>query len=558
MKLKLFFLFAFFLTSSIEIYSQQTPQRKTPKGSSNATQNANINNKVSPYKDNLLKLPSVIIKSTARDTLTIRFEYGNNGEIKQIESKNKVGITQTFSFQYLKSKIIYTYVSADDSTNIDTLYMSDGLITKDNYYSYIYDNRKLVEIKSKYRTGDHYTIQYDEAGNAIEQVRVIPPMMKDDEKVTQVGLYTYDETIKAKFFFSTDWYFCPISSLVNDLYGMPSGSLLGLGSSNLVTKVVNDSQFHACKFDYLSFDESGYPTHYTISELETVIDENYEETTNINDEVRKETGKSTLLTDYKISYIIPVDIKNGKWGCVDKNMKQIISYKFDTATYKDLSFDGKTILCKKSDFNISMDTVGNMLSLKTFNKSYNTICDAIVSGDVDAIKNFIDFGVNLNVQYKYRNKTYWVDNVLDDYPISLLLNIDSKNYGVKKNISELFGLFIKNGFNINDKTSFYTIIVQVVRGDFSKDDKIKMLQILLDNHANVNEIGKNGNTPLMELCIMQTVFQNKCSDISDVSKFLIEHGADPTIKTPAGNTAIKMAKKSNCNELIELLNKKKK
>jgi hypothetical protein len=555
MKLKLFLLFSFMLTSGIQLYSQQSPQRKTMQGVSNPTQVASSNNQ----GFNIQKSPSIIIKSTPRDTITIRFEYGNNGEIKKIESKNKAGITETFSFQYLRSKIIYTFVSANNETSVDSVYLTDGLITKDANYSYIYENRKLVEIKSPSRIGDHYTIRYDEAGNAIEQIRVIPPMMKDDDEVTQVGTYTYDETLKSKFFFSTDWYFCPISSFGDDLYGLPSGSLFGLGSSNLVTKVVNNSKYYTSKYSYLTFDESGYPTHYTISELETVIDENYEETTNINDEVRKETGKSTLFADYKITYIIPVNVINGKWGCVDKNGKQIISCNLDTATYKDFSFDGKVISCTKSGIKIRMDTAGNMLSLETnAGNSYNTICDAIKVGDVEAIKKFIDFGVDLNIQYKYRYKDQWNDQMMDGYPIDLLMNIETKNDGIRKNIAELFSLFIKNGLNINANTSFYTLLVQVIRGDFSKDDKIKMLQILIDNNANVNEIGKNGNTPLMELCIMLTVFQHKCSDVYDISKFLIEHGANPTIKNAAGNSAIKMIKKSDCYELIELLNKKEK
>jgi hypothetical protein len=555
MKLKLFFLLTFFLTSSIDIYTQQTPQRKTQHGSSNATQNVNTNNQVSPYTDNLLKLPSIITKSTAHDTLTIRFEYGNSGEIKHIVSKNQTGIAETLSFQYLRSKIIYTLVSADNETSVDSIYVSDGLITKDPNYTYIYANRKLVEIKSKSGIGDHYTIQYDEAGNAIEQLRVIPPLTKDDEEVTQVATYKYDETLKAKFFFSTDWFFGPFSSFDDDVYRLPSASLFGLGSNNLVKEVTNDSKIGGYQYKYLSFDESGYPMHYAIYEVET--NKLFDDYGNTKEIEFKENGKSELLADYQISYIVPVNVINSKWGCVDKNMKQIIPYKFDTATYKDFSFDGKAISCTKSGIRICMDTVGNMLSLNTnAGKSYKTICDAIVTGDVDAIKNFIDLGVDLNAQNKYRNKNYWVDNIIDGYPGELLMT--TTNLEIKKNIVELLGLFIDHGFNINSKDQVYNIIAQVIRSEFSKDNKIKMLQIILDNHANVNEIGKNGHTPLMELCIMQTVFQNNCSDVYDVPKFLIEQGADPTIKNAAGNTAIKMIKKSDCKELIELLSKKKK
>jgi hypothetical protein len=536
MKTKLVLLFVFLSTRSIELYAQQ------PQGSSNANQIAIPNHQVSPYQDNLVKLPFVIMKSTALDTLTIRFDYGNENEIRQIESKNKAGITETISFRYVKSKIIYTQETIDDETKIDTLYTNDGLITEDPNYSYIYSNRKLVKIKSRYSFGDHYNIRYDEAGNAIEMIRIIPPLMKGDEKVTQLFTFDYDETLKARFFFTTDWYFCPIYSFSDDGYELPSASLFGLGSNNLVKESGNGRIDASFFYEYLSFDESGYPTHYTISQSSDY-----------------KPGKQ-VVADYKISYIIPVNIVNGKWGCVDKNSSQIIPYKFDTATYKDFSFNGKVISCTKSGIRICMDTVGNMLSLKTnAGKSYNTICDAITSGDVIAIKNFIDFGVNLNAQYKYRYKDFWNDNIRDGYPGELLLT--SVNLDIKKAIAELFGLFIAHGFNINDKTSFYSMIVQVIRSEFSKDDKIKMLQMLIDNHANVNEIGKNSNTALMELCDNQRVFGiSSCTDVYDIAKFLIENGADPAIKNPQGNTAEKISKKTNCNELIDLLiqNKKKK
>jgi len=540
MKVKLFFLFALLLTIGIEMFAQQIPQRKTPQGSSNSARKAKPDNLVPVFKDNLLKLPSVITKSGAYDTLTIRFQYGNMGEIKHIESKNEVGLTETFSFRHLKSKIIYTYVTVDDSTIIDTLYTNDGLLTKDHYYSYIYENRKLVEIKPTSCLGNHYTIFYDDAGNAIEQVRVLPPLWKGDEEVTQTAVYKYDEALKTKFFFSTDWYFCPLSSNVDDVYRLPSGSLFGIGSENLVKEVMNNSKSSTYLYDYKSFDESGYPTHYVINE-----DPDYE------------TG-SSVLADYKISYVIPVDIRNGKWGCIDKNMKQLVAYKFDTATYKDFSFDGKTISCTKSDISICMDTVGNMLNLKTnAGKSYNTICDAITAGDIEAINKFIDFSVNLNIQYKYRNKTYWNDDIIDGYPIELL--VSSSNEEIKKNIVELLGLFFDHGLDINIKATFYPMSTEVIRSGFSKDDKIKMLQILLDNHANINEIGQNRNTPLMELCDIQAVYGTiGCSNAYDIAKFMIEHGADPAIKNIEGNTAIKISKKTNCTELIDLLSTKKK
>jgi len=63
-------------------------------------------------------------------------------------------------------------------------------------------------------------------------------------------------------------------------------------------------------------------------------------------------------------------------------------------------------------------------------KSYNTICDVINSGDVEAIKNFINSGIDLNKQYKYEYKTNWM---VDSYPVEMLFK--SKNNFICDNIS---------------------------------------------------------------------------------------------------------------------------
>jgi len=72
-------------------------------------------------------------------------------------------------------------------------------------------------------------------------------------------------------------------------------------------------------------------------------------------------------------------IKNGKTGCVDKNLKQIIDFKFDPAVFSNFSFAKDGIACTKSGKAIMLDKKGNEIVVKT-------LAEAIATNDEKAFR----------------------------------------------------------------------------------------------------------------------------------------------------------------------------
>lgn len=83
--------------------------------------------------------------------------------------------------------------------------------------------------------------------------------------------------------------------------------------------------------------------------------------------------------------------------------------------------------------------------------------------------------------------------------------------------------------------------------DWSTDINKKLtdtVNILLDNGAEVNSLSKDGNTPLMEFCIIGS---------SEVVELLIKRGAKVNMKNNNGLHAIDFAKTYKHNDIVELL-----
>lgn len=207
----------------------------------------------------------------------------SRAKIGQVTSINSKEEKETLSFRYLNSFIIVTH-SSPDRTETDTMYTSGDLITRDKLYKYIYENKRLVEMQPLERLMSHYTIYYDNTANAVEVKRTIPPLSEGDETVIQITTYEYDATLKNRFLFSTDWSVQPSLLTATDVYELPTSRLFGLGSANLVKTISYDGEPTQYQYKYLSFNESGYPTHYAIYEITS------------------DPHESRLVTDYTITY----------------------------------------------------------------------------------------------------------------------------------------------------------------------------------------------------------------------------------------------------------------
>jgi len=292
MKTNLFFLSAILLlTISLTSQAQQNPPaKKTPPPGSKAYTVAKTAEQSGASKQGVTsKLPSVIVKISNNDTLTITFEYGTNRELKKVNATNAKGEKETILFQYTGTSVSYTHSYPDypDQNETGTLTTNGNLVTKDKYYEYIYKDNRLVEHRPLMKTMSSYTIDHDNAGNAVQQIRVIPPLMGDDDEVIQTATYKYDMNVKCPYFFSTD---NGIQSVYvgdpsDDVYRMCNSGLFGTASPNLLIQVTNDSKPFVYQYKYLSFDESGYPTHYAIYEISDF------------------DHSSDRLSDYTITYI---------------------------------------------------------------------------------------------------------------------------------------------------------------------------------------------------------------------------------------------------------------
>ena len=274
MKPNVFFLSAtLLLTIILTSQAQQNPPAKKtpPPGSKAYTAVKTPDQSGASKQDVTSKLPLVIVKISNNDTLTITFEYGTNRELKKVDATNAKGEKETIIFQYTGTSVSYThsYRTYPDQNETGTLTTNGKLVTKDQFYQYIYKDNRLVEHRPLMKTMSSYTINHDNAGNAMEQIRVIPATMGDDEVVTQVARYEYDMNVKCPFFFSTD---NGIQSVFvgdpsDDVYRMCNAGLFGTASPNLLKQVTNDSKPNVYQYKYLSFDDSGYPTHYAIYEI---------------------------------------------------------------------------------------------------------------------------------------------------------------------------------------------------------------------------------------------------------------------------------------------------
>ena len=81
-----------------------------------------------------------------------------------------------------------------------------------------------------------------------------------------------------------------------------------------------------------------------------------------------------------------------------------------------------------------------------------------------------------------------------------------------------------------------------------------MIELLIAKNININQKDYNGTNVIRSLCLRSC----DCNDDVELAKFLLEHGADPTMKNLDGNNAIKTAKENDCKELLSLLKSYKK
>jgi len=190
-------------------------------------------------------------------------------------------------------------------------------------------------------------------------------------------------------------------------------------------------------------------------------------------------------------------------SCMNKEKK--ISYYYLNISFKiasliergsDVNFvdmEGNTPLVyaiEKKSLSVVMLLIKNGANINFFikNRNLSIVMYAIELNRVDIVKYLVKCGANINFK--------------NDNDINVLISTS------KVGKTKIFEYLVKN--NVNDFTSeiIHKIIV---------DNRLDLLNILIENDLNINIRDEKGNTPL--------VYAIQCRNI-DITEYLISHGAD--------------------------------
>jgi len=171
--------------------------------------------------------------------------------------------------------------------------------------------------------------------------------------------------------------------------------------------------------------------------------------------------------------------------------------------------------------------------------------------DFEKVKFFIETGADVNASNKdgFTAISYYIENIeRTKYLIEKGANVNVRSYNdgnfifiysIKKKNFKLTKLLLEvNDVNVNVKdnegrTAFFLCVLSS-----NCDEIFEISKLLLDSGANVNDIDKYGKTALM---YAQTVEQ---------TRFLIENGADVNIKDNYGETPLMFTRSIEQTELL--------
>jgi len=196
--------------------------------------------------------------------------------------------------------------------------------------------------------------------------------------------------------------------------------------------------------------------------------------------------------------------------------------------------------------------------------------EAVVSDNIDLVKQLIDQGADVNKPFGSLNLTPLHCTVIHpsgspinkavegkSAEIALLLikqganvNAKSKNGSTPLHLASYYGfknlaeVLIQKGADVKMKTDdlgMTPLHSAVQRGHF------EIAKLLLDNGAEINAKDKDGNTALHRAALMQQYFNR------ELSLLLIQSGIDINSKNNQGQTALDVARLVKNEAMIELL-----
>lgn len=160
-------------------------------------------------------------------------------------------------------------------------------------------------------------------------------------------------------------------------------------------------------------------------------------------------------------------------------------------------------------------------------------------GDTARVKELLDKGVNVNMRGNDRNTPIMEASYGGHFETVKLLLDHGADLSAKKNDgADPRGL--AHGKDVIELIKNVSVLV-----DAASKGNIPELKELIDKGTPVNGLDKFGHSALTETC-----YTGK----TEVVKFLLEKGADPTIKKSDGETPLSLANGQKHEDIVKLLN----
>jgi uncharacterized protein len=187
----------------------------------------------------------------------------------------------------------------------------------------------------------------------------------------------------------------------------------------------------------------------------------------------------------------------------------------------------------------------------SFAGSYEDFFQAIKRDDAQAIQQLLARGFDANaldpngqngLSIAIREPSLKVANILIDWSKTDLNALSAQGESALmlaslKGQLELSEKMVKKGADVN-KTGWTPLHYAASGGH------VKVISVLLENHAYIDAESPNGSTPLMMASMYGT---------AAAVKLLLDEGADPLLKNQQGLTALQFAQRANRLDSVEIL-----
>ena len=189
----------------------------------------------------------------------------------------------------------------------------------------------------------------------------------------------------------------------------------------------------------------------------------------------------------------------------------------------------------------------------------NDFFSAVHSGDIKSVKEYIEMGINVNLQDERKRTPLMIAAYKNDIKMVKLLVDNDANVNIQD--AKLNSPFLYAGANgmldivkLTYKKADTRNVLNIFGGNAlipaCEKGHLGTVKFLLENtDIDVNHINHLSFTALLEV----TILGNDNLNYVEIVKLLLEHGADKTIKDKNGHDALYYAKARNLKNIEKLL-----